>query len=132
VKVRSPIEGVLQTLCKNQFQKRILNGRSRDNSVVKKMRWTAGVQFPTEARFFLLRRVQTDFGVHPASYPVGTVGSFPGAKRPRRETVHSLPSSAEVKKSGTVRPQAHMSSWHGDNFIFTFNFECIQARSTKP
>jgi hypothetical protein len=25
-------------------------------------------------------RLQTDFGAHPASYPMGTGGSFPGSK----------------------------------------------------
>jgi hypothetical protein len=42
--------------------------------------------------------VQTGSGAHPASYPVGTGGSFPGSKaRPGRDADHSPPSSAEVK-----------------------------------
>jgi hypothetical protein len=36
-------------------------------------------------------------GTHPASYPVGTGGSFPGVKRSGRKADHSSPSSAEVK-----------------------------------
>jgi hypothetical protein len=28
----------------------------------------------------LLHNGQTDFGTHPASYPIGTGGSFPGCK----------------------------------------------------
>jgi hypothetical protein len=32
------------------------------------------------ARFFLLDSVQTGFGVHTASYPMGTGGYFPGSK----------------------------------------------------
>jgi hypothetical protein len=43
-------------------------------------------------------RVQNGSGAHPASYPMGTRGSFPGVKRPRREADHSPPSSAEVKE----------------------------------
>jgi hypothetical protein len=39
----------------------------------------------------------TSFGAHPASCRMGTGGSFPGVKRPRREADHSPPSSAEVK-----------------------------------
>jgi hypothetical protein len=35
---------------------------------------------------------------HPASYPMGTRGSFPGVKQPGREADHSPPSSAEVKE----------------------------------
>jgi len=36
-------------------------------------------------------------GAHPASYPMGTGGPFPGGKaRPGRDADHSPPSSAEV------------------------------------
>jgi hypothetical protein len=42
--------------------------------------------------------VQTGSEAHPASYPMGTGGSFPGGKaRPGRDADHSTPSSAEVK-----------------------------------
>jgi hypothetical protein len=42
--------------------------------------------------------VQTSSGAHPASYPMGTGGPFPGGKaRPGRDADHSPPSSAEVK-----------------------------------
>jgi hypothetical protein len=49
--------------------------------------------------FSLHDRVQTGSGAPPASYPVGTWGSFPGVKRPGRETDHSPPSNAEVKNA---------------------------------
>jgi hypothetical protein len=48
--------------------------------------------------FSLHHSVQNASGAHPASYPMGTRGSFPGVKRPRREADHSPPSSAEVKE----------------------------------
>jgi hypothetical protein len=39
------------------------------------------VQFQAEAgNFSLNHRVQNGSGAHPASYPVGTRGSFPGGK----------------------------------------------------
>jgi hypothetical protein len=38
------------------------------------------VRFPAGAGNFSLHRVQNSFGAHPASYPVGTRGSFPGGK----------------------------------------------------
>jgi hypothetical protein len=42
--------------------------------------------------------VQTSSGTHPASYQMGTGGSFPrGKARPGRDADHSPPSSAEVK-----------------------------------
>jgi hypothetical protein len=42
--------------------------------------------------------VQTGSGAHPASYLMGTGGSFPGGKAwPGRDADHSPPSSAEVK-----------------------------------
>jgi hypothetical protein len=52
----------------------------------------------TSPYFYLHHRVQNDSGAHPASYPMGTRGSFPGIKRPGREADHSHPSSAEVKE----------------------------------
>jgi hypothetical protein len=42
--------------------------------------------------------VQTGSGAHPASYPMGTGGPFPGGKaRPGRDADHSPASSVEVK-----------------------------------
>jgi hypothetical protein len=42
--------------------------------------------------------IQTSSGAHPASYPMGIWGSFPGGKaRPGRDADHSPPSSAKVK-----------------------------------
>jgi hypothetical protein len=61
--------------------------------------WTTGVRSPTEAKDFSSSPcVQTGSGAHPASYPMGTVGPFPGGKaRPGRDADHSPPSSAEFK-----------------------------------
>jgi hypothetical protein len=54
------------------------------------------VRSPTGANFSSSPCVQT--GPGPASYPMGTGGSFPGGKaRPGRDADHSPPSSAEVK-----------------------------------
>jgi hypothetical protein len=73
----------------------------------------------------LLHGVQTDSEAHPAPYPMGTGGSFPGVQRPGREASHSPPSSAEVKKGGDIPPLPNISSWdiaylikHRDNFTF--------------
>ncbi|PNF42038.1 hypothetical protein B7P43_G11604, partial [Cryptotermes secundus] len=46
--------------------------------------------------------VQAGSGVQPISYPMGTGSSFPGVKRPWRETDHSLPNNAEVKNGGAI------------------------------
>jgi hypothetical protein len=58
--------------------------------------WMIGVRVPAGAgNFCLPHHVQTGSGAHPASYPMGTAGSFPwGLKRPGREGDYSLPSSA--------------------------------------
>jgi hypothetical protein len=41
--------------------------------------------------------VQNGSGAHPASYPIGTGGPFPGCKaRQERDADHSHPSSTEV------------------------------------
>jgi hypothetical protein len=57
------------------------------------------VRSPTEAEDFSSSPcVKTGSGAHPASYPMGTGGSFPGGKaRPGRDADHSPPSSAKVK-----------------------------------
>jgi hypothetical protein len=53
------------------------------------------VRFPAGAgNFYLHHRLQNGSGAQPASYPIGTRGSFPGGK-----AVHSPPSSAEVKNA---------------------------------
>jgi hypothetical protein len=54
------------------------------------------ISFPYTSSF--LHVVQTGSGVHPTSYTMGTVDSFPGVKQPGREADHSPPTSAEVKK----------------------------------
>jgi hypothetical protein len=56
------------------------------------------IRSPTGADFSSNPCVQTGSGAHPASYPMGTGGSFPGGKaRPGRDADHSPPSSPEVK-----------------------------------
>jgi hypothetical protein len=64
------------------------NEKSRDSSVVIALGygledWGSRVRFPAGAgNFCLHHRVQNGSGAHPASYPVGTRGSFPGDKAP--------------------------------------------------
>jgi hypothetical protein len=54
------------------------------------------VRFPAEVgNFSLHHRVQNGSGAHPASYPMGTMGSFSGG----REAEYLPPSSAEVKNA---------------------------------
>jgi hypothetical protein len=62
------------------------------HSAIPGARISAGAE-----NFSLHHRVQTGFGAHPTSCPVGTSDSFPGVKRPGREADHSLPSSADIK-----------------------------------
>jgi hypothetical protein len=60
--------------------------KSRDTSVgialgYKLDDWGSRVRFPAEAgNFSLHHRVQNGSGAHPASYLMGTRGSFPGGK----------------------------------------------------
>jgi hypothetical protein len=78
--------------------------KSRDSSVGIALGYgldelSSMVRFPAGARnFSLYHRLQNASGAHPASYPMGTKGSFPGGKRPKREADHSHLSSAEVKQ----------------------------------
>jgi hypothetical protein len=64
--------------------------------------WAIEVRSPTGAEDCSSSPcVQTGSGAHPASYPMGTMGTggpFPGGKAwPGRDADHSPPSSAEVK-----------------------------------
>jgi len=44
----------------------------------------SGIQFPEGAGNFSLNHcIQNSSGAHPASYPMGTGGSFPGSKAAR-------------------------------------------------
>jgi hypothetical protein len=73
-----------------------------------------GFRVPSGAgKFSLHHRVQSDFGVHPASYPVGTRGSFPGMKRPGRETDHSLQPSTKFKNVWSYTSIPSTPSWRG-------------------
>jgi hypothetical protein len=65
------------------------NSQSRDSSVDISTRLRAGklgfwVRFQVGAgNFSFHHRVQNDSGSHPASFPMGTRGSFPGSKAAR-------------------------------------------------
>jgi hypothetical protein len=60
--------------------------------------------------FSLHHHVQAGSGFHPASYPMGTRGSFLGVKRPEHEVETTLPSNADVKNvwSYTSTPPIHL------------------------
>jgi len=61
----------------------------------------SGVKFLSGARdFSLLQHVQTGSGTHPASYLMGSVGSFLGLEQQRCEAVHLPLFSAEEVKNG--------------------------------
>jgi hypothetical protein len=64
----------------------LLAAKSRDSSVCIKLGyglddWGSGVRLLAGAgNFSLHHRVQNGSGAHPASYPTGIRGSFPGVK----------------------------------------------------
>jgi hypothetical protein len=61
------------------------------------MDWMAGIWSPKDFSSNLC--IQTGPGARPASYTMGTGGSFPGGKaQPGHHADHSPPSSAKVKK----------------------------------
>jgi hypothetical protein len=65
---------------------------------------------PDSDKISLRYSAQIEFGTHPDYYPMSTDGKFLGIKRPRCETDHSPPSSAEVKNDGATTPLPHTSS----------------------
>jgi hypothetical protein len=62
------------------------------------VRWLKNKRLPTLS-FSLPHRVQTGYGAHPASYPMGTGDSFSGLKRSEREADQSPTYSVEVKNA---------------------------------
>jgi hypothetical protein len=68
----------------------------------------AGFRFPLGAAdFSLLHSMQTDSDANPTSYPMDTVGFFPGENRPERETDQSPLSSFSVKNYGVIHPLSY-------------------------
>jgi hypothetical protein len=77
--------------------------------------------------FSLHHRVQTGSGAHPASYPMGTWGSFLGGKATGAWSWPLTPSSSDVKECVELYLHSpYTPSWRGaqlkhrDNFTFTF------------
>jgi hypothetical protein len=73
------------------FTERHAMKRIRDSAGLR-AGWSVGgggeVRVPVVAGTFSHHRVRTDFGAHPASYPMGT-----GVKQPEREADHSSPNA---------------------------------------
>jgi hypothetical protein len=62
----------------------------------------SGIRVPAGGGNFSLHRVQTSSGAHPASYPMGTRGSFPGMKLTTH--IHLVPRS---RLRGAIPPLPH-------------------------
>jgi hypothetical protein len=85
-------------------------------------------RFPAGAgNFSLHHRVQNGSGAHPASYPIGRRGSFPGSKAAGAWSWPLIPIYCRRQRmSGAIPPLPHTSSWcgaqltHSDKFTFTF------------
>jgi hypothetical protein len=73
----------------------------------------SGVRFPAGAgNFSLHHRVQNGSGAHPASYPMGTRGSFHGVERPGREADHfHLVSRPRMRGTVTPPPEYASMAW---------------------
>jgi hypothetical protein len=82
-------------------------------SIVTSYGLGSNVVSPTEAEDFSTNLcVQAGSGAHPASFTVGTGGSFPGNKaRPGRDADHSPPSSVVVKKEKGYPPPPPQSAF---------------------
>jgi hypothetical protein len=62
--------------------------------------------------FSLIHRAHAGPWAHPASYPMGTEGSFSGVKLQEREGGRPPSSSVEINNGGAITPLSLMSSWH--------------------
>jgi hypothetical protein len=73
------------------------------NNIMKKLNSSAQCEWMELCSFFIIKNFYFSnrldrLSVHKTSYTMGTGSSFPGIQRPGRETDHSTPTSAEVKK----------------------------------
>jgi hypothetical protein len=67
------------------------------------MGWMAKVRFLAKIRdFSVLHSLQTGSEAHPATYLVGTGGSFPGGKEVGYEYDYAPPSSSKVKNGADI------------------------------
>jgi hypothetical protein len=81
--------------------------RSRSGNTNGATGWTAddlGLDSGQGQYFSALHVIQTGSGAHPAYYPMGTGGDFPGLKRPGSEADRSPPSSTEIKNGAAISP----------------------------
>jgi hypothetical protein len=65
---------------------------------------------------------QTGSVVHPASYAIGTGGSFPELKRPGSEADHSPSSSAEVKNVWRYTSTPWRGAWLSTGKFYLYQF----------
>jgi hypothetical protein len=96
--------------------------------------WAIDVRSPTGTEDFSSSPcVQTSSGAHPASYPMGTGGPFPGGKvRPGRDADHSPPTSAEVKyELELYLLSPHAPPWHVAGHLCRF-VPCVLTRRHFP
>jgi hypothetical protein len=118
---------------KRNFDFSILELRSRDSSVGTALGYglddrSSRVRFPAGAgNFSLHHRVQNGSGAHPASYPMGTRGSFLGAKAAgsRSWQLTSIWCRGQ-RMNWAMSPLPNTPSWRGAQLkhrdIFTFTF----------
>jgi hypothetical protein len=97
-------------------------GIETDYGLDDRMIW---VRMPARAgNFSLHHRVQNGSGAHPASYPMGTKGSFLGGNAAGREAdLRLMPRSKNVWSYISTPPYAFMAWYlvkHRDRFTFTF------------
>jgi hypothetical protein len=72
--------------------------------------WGVEVLVPVGSRSFSSPRRPDRLWGPPSLVYNGYLGLFPQVKRQGREAAHSLPTSAEVKKRGSIHPLPHTSS----------------------
>jgi hypothetical protein len=110
----SVIKYLLITLqAQTRFYVLIFNQKFHMSHMRRARGWAPGFNSRQGVDFPLLHNVQTNSGIHPASYSIWTGYNFPGVKRPDREADYSYPSSAEVKNGGAIPSLADTSSWRG-------------------
>jgi hypothetical protein len=73
--------------------------------------------------FITIPSIPTRSGANPAFYPISVGESFPGVKRPGRETDRQPQSRAEVKNGGVIYPLSHIGT--------TLPFHCLRRNGPR-
>jgi len=93
--------------------------------------WSGARDPARDGHFSLQHRVQTDSGAHPASYPMGNTGAFPGGKAAVVLSWQLTFIKCQGQRMcGDIPPHPNTPSWRGAQFKQTLPFTTNNTNMT--